>query len=41
MGEYLMSIESDGRKSCNCGPYGTVGTCVHIAAVESYLKAAS
>jgi hypothetical protein len=35
-GEYLTSVDGD-RKSCNCG-HKPDGACVHVAAVEAYIK---
>jgi hypothetical protein len=35
-GEYLTSLEGE-RKSCNCG-HKPDGSCVHVAAVERYIK---
>jgi hypothetical protein len=35
MGEYLTSVDG-AKKSCNCGPSGTSGTCAHVAAAERF-----
>jgi hypothetical protein len=36
-GEYFPHLDGD-QRSCNCGPQGRVGTCVHVDAVERFMK---